>query len=144
VTAEEARAAAGGGEPQEQPTPFQALCGMLAAQVHMALGYLPDPVDGKIHVELAAARQGIELLAMLEEKTKGNLEARETKTLGALLANLRLTFVERVKELQSARTAGGEDAEGESSERAKDEATGDASEATDDTKADDGPTIVTP
>lgn len=90
------------GEPQGvPPTPFQMLCGSLAAQVHMALGLIPDPTEKDPRVELDAARQGIEMMAMLEEKTKGNLDEREAKSLGLLLAQLQMIFVERYRELKS-------------------------------------------
>ena len=107
------------GQEGEAPSSFQVLCGSLAAQVHMALGLIADPVDGKVHVEVGAAKQGIDMLVMLEEKTRGNLDERETKTLNLLLTQLRMIFVERVKELQE----GGSEAAAE---------------------GEDGPTIITP
>ena len=113
------------GEGAEAPSSFQILCGSLAAQVHMALGLIADPVDQKTRVEIGAAKQGIDMLVMLEEKTKGNLDDRESKTLNLLLTQLRMIFVERVKELQD----GG----------------GEAESASDDPPAsEDGPTIITP
>ena len=105
------------------PTPFQVLCHSLAAQVHMALGLIPDPVDQKTHVEIGVAKQGVDMLAMLEEKTKGNLDEDEEKFLGVYLTQVRMIFVERVKELQG----GGADA-----------AAGETPES------EDGPTIITP
>ena len=80
------------------PTAFQILCGSLGAQVQMALGLIADPVEKKVRVELDAARQGIDLLAMLEEKTAGNLDDAETKLLSQLLAQLRMLYVERLKQ----------------------------------------------
>ena len=130
-------AGAGGqtpGQEPEAPSSFQILCGSLAAQVHMALGLIADPVDQKTRIEIGAARQGIDMLGMLEEKTKGNLDDREKRTLSLLLTQLRMIFVERVKELQEG--GSGADA-GEAGPQAPGgEAAAPSSE--------DGPTIVTP
>ncbi len=95
-----------GPEHEEAPPLFLVLCGSLAAQVQMALGLIQDPVEGKANVDLESARQGIELLGMLEAKTKGNLDDREARTLGDLLAYVRMLYVERVKQLAE-RSAGG-------------------------------------
>ena len=83
--------------PDRQPTPFEMLCGGLAAQVHVGLGLRPDPVSNKTGKDLAVARQGIDLLGMLDEKTRGNLTSDEARLLGALLADLRLGYVKAAK-----------------------------------------------
>lgn len=75
------------------PTPFQLLVAGLAAQAQVGLGLRPDPVTNKTTKQLENARQAIDLLAMLEEKTKGNLTPDESRLLGAILGDLRLTFV---------------------------------------------------
>ena len=120
------------GQEAEAPSSFQILCGSLVAQVQMALGLFPDPVDQKTRVEIGAAKQGIDMLVMLEEKTRGNLDEREEKFLTMLLTQLRMLFVDRVKELQE--TAQGADPEpGEGSEPSEEKPA-----------TDDGPTIITP
>ena len=83
--------------PDRQPTPFELLCGGLAAQVHVGLGLRPDPISKATAKDLAAARQGIDLLAMLDEKTRGNLTPDEARLLGAILADLRLAYVRAAK-----------------------------------------------
>lgn len=90
----------GAGGPTEGPPPtsFQILCGSLAAQVQMSLGLLPGPEGEPPAVELDAARQGIDLLAMLAEKTQGNLDERESRTLKDLLTYLRMLYVHKAKE----------------------------------------------
>ena len=98
---------------QERPSPFMMLCGSLGAQVHMALGLIADPVEKKPRVEMEAARQGIEMLDVLEAKTKGNLEERERKLLGDILTQLRLLYVE-VHKRERAETADADAAESES------------------------------
>ncbi len=59
------------------------------------LGLVPDPATGQPgekNVDLA--RQTIETLEILEEKTRGNLDAEETRLLQSLLYELRMRFVE--------------------------------------------------
>ena len=63
------------------------------AAVHF--GDLPDPVSGeKGETNLVTAAQMIDLLALLQDKTRGNLDPAEAKLLEDLLYDLRLRFVE--------------------------------------------------
>jgi hypothetical protein len=63
------------------------------AAVHF--GDLPDPVSGERgEPDLVAASQMIELLALLQAKTQGNLEPAEAKLLDDLLYDLRMRFVQ--------------------------------------------------
>ena len=63
------------------------------AAVHF--GDLPDPVSGERgDPDLLAASQMIELLSLLQEKTRGNLDPAEAKLLEDLLYDLRLRFVQ--------------------------------------------------
>jgi hypothetical protein len=63
------------------------------AAVHF--GDLPDPVSGQRgEPDLLAASQMIELLGLLQEKTRGNLEPAEAKLLEDLLYDLRMRFVQ--------------------------------------------------
>ena len=80
-----------------EPTPFLMLVGGLAGQAHVGLGLRADPITKKAAKDLPTARQAIDLLAMLEEKTKGNLSAEESHLLSAVLADLRLAFVRAAK-----------------------------------------------
>jgi hypothetical protein len=64
-----------------------------SALVH--LGEISHPDTDQAREDLLLARQTIDLLAMLEEKTRGNLTGEETRFLGDLLADLRLKFVEK-------------------------------------------------
>lgn len=95
---------------ESAPTPFMMLCASLGTQVHMALGLIQDPVEKKAVVELPAASQGIEILSMLEAKTKGNLDESEEKLLQDLLMQLRLIYVE-VAKMSDAAPESGEDQE---------------------------------
>lgn len=63
------------------------------AAVHF--GDLPDPVSGERgDPDLVAASQMIELLGLLQDKTRGNLDPAEAKLLEDLLYDLRMRFVE--------------------------------------------------
>ena len=63
-----------------------------SALVH--LGDAPDPSGSKNPPDLEMARQTIDLLSLLEEKTHGNLTGEEERMLSAALYDLRLRFVE--------------------------------------------------
>jgi hypothetical protein len=71
-----------------------------SALVH--LGDMSHPEAGETGENLLLARQTIDILAMLEEKTRGNLTAEETRFLRDLLADLRLRFVERSRAARDA------------------------------------------
>ncbi|RYZ05039.1 MAG: DUF1844 domain-containing protein [Myxococcales bacterium] len=58
------------------------------------LGDAPDPVTGAREKDLPLARQTIDLLAMLQEKTHGNLSGEEERVLTQAIYDLRMRFVE--------------------------------------------------
>ncbi len=58
------------------------------------LGEAPNPETNKVERNLPLARQTIDLLGLLEEKTKGNLEGEEERLLTQVLFDLRMRFVE--------------------------------------------------
>ena len=66
----------------------------LSHSVLMHLGEAPHPEDNAQRVSLPLAKQTIDLLGLLEEKTKGNLTADEAKLVQTLLYDLRMRFVE--------------------------------------------------
>jgi hypothetical protein len=72
-----------------------------SALVH--LGEIQHPETAEAKENLALARQTIDLLAMLQEKTKGNLTEPEARFLSDLLADLRLKFVEKSRGAAPAR-----------------------------------------
>ena len=77
---------------------FVAFVFSLASNAAVHFGDLPDPVTGETRPpDLAAAQQLIELLAMLEEKTRGNLTAEERQLLDRVIYELRMRFVEAQK-----------------------------------------------
>ncbi len=60
----------------------------------MHLGEAPHPETGKTERNLMLARQTIDLIAMLEDKTKGNLTGDEERLLAQILFDLRMRYVE--------------------------------------------------
>ena len=72
---------------------------MLTMNALIPLGAMPDPNDeGKtVEKDLKAAKFAIDLLGILEEKTKNNLTANESQALTAALYQLRMLFVEASK-----------------------------------------------
>ncbi|HEY8849000.1 MAG TPA: DUF1844 domain-containing protein [Thermoanaerobaculia bacterium] len=84
---------------QNPGTAFADFVEPLIAQAYMSLGMLRNPYQAKPTVDAAAARQMIEILAMLKEKTAGNLTPDEEDFLGTHLGELKLAFVQRTKSL---------------------------------------------
>ena len=63
----------------------------------MHLGEAPNPETNQVEASLPLARQTIDLIGMLEEKTKGNLTGDEERLIGQILFDLRMRFVEKSK-----------------------------------------------
>lgn len=61
------------------------------------LGVLENPISGKKEKNLQVAKQTIDTLIMLEEKTCGNLDKTETKLLKNILYDLRLKYISENK-----------------------------------------------
>jgi hypothetical protein len=74
---------------------FTAFVLSLASTAAIHFGDLPDPQSGSPEaVNLEGAQQMIEILALLEQKTRGNLTAEERQVLEQVLYELRLRFVQ--------------------------------------------------
>jgi hypothetical protein len=65
------------------------------------LGEAPHPETNQIEQNLTLARQTIDLLGLLEDKTKGNLTGDEERLLTQVLFDLRLRFVDVQKKLEA-------------------------------------------
>jgi hypothetical protein len=65
----------------------------LGSQAFMHLGDIPNPMTQQREKDLPAAKQMIDLLGLLETKTKGNLTGDEERLLRQLLTDLRLRYV---------------------------------------------------
>jgi hypothetical protein len=74
---------------------FTAFVLSLASTAAIHFGDLPDPVSGESsEPNIPAAAQMIEILTLLEQKTRGNLTAEERQVLEQVLYELRMRFVE--------------------------------------------------
>lgn len=69
----------------------------LASSVQVHLGRVANPESKKVETNLEMARQTIDILGILEEKTRGNLTEQEDKILQAILNDLRTQYVEAGK-----------------------------------------------
>jgi hypothetical protein len=80
--------------PDAERVSFTTLVFSLATTAAVHLGDLGDPSTGERAVNLEGARQMIDLLGILEEKTRGNLTPEERGVLEQVLFELRLRYVE--------------------------------------------------
>ena len=82
------------------PADMRALVGSLASQALMGLGAYADPKTGRAMIDLMGSRFAIDLLGVLEEKTKGNLTPEEASELKEVLSELRQRFVQIASMIQ--------------------------------------------
>lgn len=68
-----------------------------SALLHLGEGEAEGPQGGSPPIDLALAKQTIDIIAMLEEKTRGNLTEAESKLVQTLLYDLRLKWVDAQK-----------------------------------------------
>jgi len=82
-------------QPQESALTFIGFVLSLASSAAIHFGDMPDPMTGeRAEINLDGAAQMIEILALLDQKTRGNLTAEERQILEQVLYELRLRFVE--------------------------------------------------
>jgi len=107
---EEGRATAASGEPQPEaagaagakpqvPLPeltFGSFLVSLSSSVFICLGQIPDPHTGKQEKNLPLAKQTIDLLGLLREKTRNNLTPEEENLFDHLLYDLRMAYIKEV------------------------------------------------
>jgi hypothetical protein len=78
------------------PASFMELLNLLAMQAAISLGGFQTPAGERIPPNPAAAKHHIDLLDVLDPKTKGNLTEEEQRTLNGVLHELRLQYVQAV------------------------------------------------
>ncbi len=78
--------------PKELPIDFYTFCLSLGSSAFMHLGDAPLP-DGTTAENLVLAKQTIDILGMLQDKTRGNLTNEEGQLLTNLLYDLRMKYV---------------------------------------------------
>lgn len=69
----------------------------LSTQALMHLGEIPNPLSGNEERDVPVAKQMIDILGMLQDKTRGNLSGGEAKLIEDILFDLRMKYVEAVK-----------------------------------------------
>lgn len=79
-----------GDAPGAPPASFEFLVHTLFTQALMALGRIPNPITKQAHVNMATARHFVDMLAMLEQKTAGNLTPDEARLLEEVQHQLRM------------------------------------------------------
>ena len=72
---------------------FSVLIMSLGSSALMAMGLAPDPQSGKIDKDKELARFNIDLLVVLQSKTKGNLSSDEAQFLESLVTDLQMKYV---------------------------------------------------
>ena len=72
---------------------FYTFCLSLGSSAFVHLGDAPHPESGESGADLLLAKQTIDILGMLQQKTKGNLTEEEARFLDNLLLDLRLRYV---------------------------------------------------
>jgi hypothetical protein len=87
----------GGGAPNLPAVDFHTFVLSLGSSALLHLGELEHPDVGAPQKDLPLAKHTIDILVMLEEKTRGNLTPAEEKLISSLLYDLRLRFVEAQK-----------------------------------------------
>lgn len=76
------------------PVDFSTHILSLASTALIALGKMPAPDNQQLPLDLETAKHLIDVLGMLADKTKGNLEEAETKLLQSLTYDLRVAYVD--------------------------------------------------
>ena len=80
-------------------TPFSNFIEPLIAQGYMSLGMLRNPYQPQAKIDAASARQMIDIIQLLHEKTAGNLTPEEEDFLDTHLGELKLAYVQRTKSI---------------------------------------------
>jgi hypothetical protein len=83
-------------ETASQPLPevnFSTFVYSLSTSVLVHLGEIPEPISEKMDKNLPLAKQTIDILGILQEKTKGNLTPDEENLLNSFLYDLRMRYV---------------------------------------------------
>jgi len=75
---------------------FIQLLYIFQASAMQALGKIKSPITGQIEKNIEQAKQSIEMLEMLKEKTKNNLSDELIKALDTFLSEVRLNYVEEM------------------------------------------------
>ena len=97
VSAPEREGRAPRAEYPEEPVTFSTFVLGLSTQALLHLGEIADPATGAVAPDLEAAKQVIDILGILRDKTRNNLEQGEQSLLDSVLYDLRMRYVELVR-----------------------------------------------
>jgi hypothetical protein len=81
----------------ENPASFVNFLSTLVTNAAASLGAMPHPATGQRTVDLETGKYWLDVLAMLKEKTEGNLHPQESRLLDGILADLRMQYVQLVR-----------------------------------------------
>jgi hypothetical protein len=81
----------------DEPSGFETLVSYLSTTTMFQLGMIPGPGGERIPADMPNAQRSIDLLEVLQDKTRGNLTTKESRLLEEVLYELRMTFVELQK-----------------------------------------------
>ena len=81
----------------EDPASFVNFLSQLVTNAAAALGAMPHPATGKRTLDLETGKYWLDVLAMLKEKTAGNLHPQEAQLLDGILGDLRMQYVQLVR-----------------------------------------------
>ena len=94
------QSAGGSHDAKEEALPeinFSTFVISLSTQALMHLGEIANPISEKVEIDVPVAKQMIDILAMLKDKSRGNLSASEDRLMEDILFDLRMKYVEAVK-----------------------------------------------
>ncbi|MDD4050659.1 MAG: DUF1844 domain-containing protein [candidate division Zixibacteria bacterium] len=106
---------------------FLSLVFSLQSAAWYQMGKIASPISGKIERDLPQAKMSIDLLIMLQEKTKGNLQGEEQQLLNSAVYNLQMNYVDELNREREAPPIETEPATEEGSEQASGEKSADGS-----------------
>ncbi|MGH9867622.1 MAG: DUF1844 domain-containing protein [Candidatus Polarisedimenticolia bacterium] len=89
------RPASSAPQASQQAVDFSSFILSLTSTAFIHLGEMEDPVTHKVQVQLEAARQMIDIIDMLHEKTKGNLDPQEEEFISGILFELKMRYSQR-------------------------------------------------
>ena len=92
--AEAAAEAGPEGQRQIPPASFEMLVSTMVTQTMFPLGAIPDPQTGQRYMDLDVAKHHVDMLGILVEKTKGNLDEDEAKLIDQALYECRMHYVQ--------------------------------------------------
>ena len=81
----------------DEPVTFSTFVLGLSTQALLHLGEIPNPVNRAVERDLVAAKQVIDILGILREKTRSNLDPSEEALLDSMLYDLRMRYVELLR-----------------------------------------------